>query len=280
MRLAAWALAAGVLAGVAALRRRRRVEPSRHARDGRAAGGTRGRRRARRSLVQRQRPTRRGVRRRDRREAGAPDLFAARTTLAKELLFAGRYADSVALVDDLLKEVRARPARGGPRRGRPADAAGDHADALGRGAELRPRPQPRFLPAADQGPGRAHAPRRLDARDRRARARAEARSQQPAGALAPQHRAHDPRLLSRRRRAAFPDPAVGVRGGASAAGVRERRRRGRARHLRRLGRRGARGPRRGRPARRDGHGHRLRRSDAGVPQRATAASPTRRPPPG
>ena len=32
-------------------------------------------------------------------------VFAARTTLAKELLFAGRYAESVALVDDLIKET-------------------------------------------------------------------------------------------------------------------------------------------------------------------------------
>jgi hypothetical protein len=33
---------------------------------------------------------------------GGPQLFAARSTLAKELLFSGRYADAVALVDELL----------------------------------------------------------------------------------------------------------------------------------------------------------------------------------
>src|SRR4051812_31891665 len=37
----------------------------------------------------------------------APNLFAARFTLAKELLFAGRYADSVALTDSLLKDAAA-----------------------------------------------------------------------------------------------------------------------------------------------------------------------------
>jgi hypothetical protein len=34
-----------------------------------------------------------------------PQVFTVRTTLAKELLFAGRYADGVALIDDLLKET-------------------------------------------------------------------------------------------------------------------------------------------------------------------------------
>jgi len=38
---------------------------------------------------------------------GGPQLFAARTTLAKELLFSGRYAESVALVDALLKDAAA-----------------------------------------------------------------------------------------------------------------------------------------------------------------------------
>ena len=40
--------------------------------------------------------------------AGSPpgsNLFQARTMLAKELLFAGRYADSVALIDELLKDT-------------------------------------------------------------------------------------------------------------------------------------------------------------------------------
>ena len=64
----------------------------------------------------------------------------------------------------LCREHRAGrwPAQGSRRRGArrrrsspspAADAAGDDADALGRGAELRPRLQPRFVPAADQGQG-------------------------------------------------------------------------------------------------------------------------------
>jgi hypothetical protein len=44
---------------------------------------------------------------------GGPQLFAARSTLAKELLFSGRYADAVALVDELLKDATALGGLGG-----------------------------------------------------------------------------------------------------------------------------------------------------------------------
>ena len=106
MRLAAWAVAASVFAGVATLTGQAPVEPSPGTREMAALLA------ARAAAVA---PGDLWFNVNDRRaeaiagaiagSAGAPNLFAARSTLAKELLFAGRYADSVALVDDLLKEV-------------------------------------------------------------------------------------------------------------------------------------------------------------------------------
>ena len=106
MRLAAWAVAASVFAGVATLTAQAPVEPSPGTREMAALLA------ARAAAVA---PGDLWFNVNDRRaEAiaagidGAPrgsNLFQARTMLAKELLFAGRYADGVALVDNLLKEV-------------------------------------------------------------------------------------------------------------------------------------------------------------------------------
>jgi FG-GAP-like repeat/ASPIC and UnbV len=108
MRLAAWAVAASVLAGVATLTAQAPVEPSPGTREMAALLA------ARAAAVA---PGDLWFNVNERRAeaiaaaiAGAPqgsNLFQARTMLAKELLFAGRYADGVALVDDLLKEVTA-----------------------------------------------------------------------------------------------------------------------------------------------------------------------------
>ena len=104
MRLAAWVLAASVFAGVATLTAQAPVEPSPGTREMAALLA------ARAAAVA---PGDLWFNVNERRAeaiaaaiAGSPrgsNLFQARTMLAKEMLFAGRAADGVALVDDLLK---------------------------------------------------------------------------------------------------------------------------------------------------------------------------------
>ena len=106
MRLAAWALAAGVIGGVAALPAQAPVAP---------AEGTRKMAALLRARAEAIAPGDLWFNINDRRadaiaaalagRAGEPGLFNARSTLAKELLFSGRYADSVALVDALLQDA-------------------------------------------------------------------------------------------------------------------------------------------------------------------------------
>jgi len=118
MRVAAWALAAAVIGGVAALPAQGPPAPPAPAAGTAAVTPSPGTQRMAALLRERAAAIAPGDlwfnvndRRADAlaaaiggRTAG-PQIFAARTTLAKELLYSGRYADAVALLDDLLKEA-------------------------------------------------------------------------------------------------------------------------------------------------------------------------------
>jgi FG-GAP-like repeat/ASPIC and UnbV len=112
MRLAAWALAAGVLGAVAALPAQAPAPPSVQ-----PSAGTLEMAALLEARAKAVGPADLWFNVNDRRaeafaaalarRGGGADLVDLRTNLAKELLFAGRYADSVAQVDGLLTDVRA-----------------------------------------------------------------------------------------------------------------------------------------------------------------------------
>jgi hypothetical protein len=115
MRLAAWALAASMVGGVAALPAQAPVQPASMPGAVDPSPGTAAMASLLRERAAAIAPGDLWFNVNDRRadsltaaiagQRGAPRLFTARSTLAKELLFAGRYADSVALVDDLLQDA-------------------------------------------------------------------------------------------------------------------------------------------------------------------------------
>ena len=163
-RVAAWALAAALAGGAAALPAQEAVEPSAGTREMAALLAERAAAVQPGNLwfnVNGQRADTLAAALAGRLPSAEPRRRRG-TTLAKELLFAGRYAESVALVDELLKDVASIDDDQLTSLFAEVDLLMLKATTLMRWGEEQNcvlRQQPRFVPAADQGRGRAHAPR-------------------------------------------------------------------------------------------------------------------------